>query len=284
MAVGTPAPARTAASWPAPDGSSITGSPRCSSSARNAAIGRCGHRDRLHAEVGLELELGDQAVEPRAVRRPDVDGDPHPARDHVHGSGLDVDLADGCDRAFDRDRRGAGAEHVLGGGDEGVLASQHRDRPRMTGAPFERALAAHDPDDAHREPERGARALQNRPLFDVHLQEAFGELLAVGEGRAPDAATLLVAEDHDDAAARALHRLDRRDDAERTVELASVRDGVEMRAGPDARVGAAPDQVAGAVDLDRETCLLQPLRASSCARSSPEVPATRFAPTPPPMA
>ena len=130
----------------------------------------------------------------------------------------------------------------------------------MTGASFERALAAHDPDDAHREPERGACALQDRPLFDVHLQEAFGELLALREGRAPDATTLLVAEDHDDAAARALNRLDRRDDAERTVELASVRDGVEMGAGPDARVGAAPDQVAGAVHFDREACLLQPLR------------------------
>ena len=118
----------------------------------------------------------------------------------------------------------------------------------------------------------------------MHLQEAFGQLLAVGEGCAPDATALLVAEDHDDAAARALHRLDRRDDAERTVELASVRDGVEVRAGPDARVGAAADQVAGAVHLDSETCLLQPLRSQLVCGVLPEVPATRFAPTPPPMA
>jgi len=131
----------------------------------------------------------------------------------------------------------------------------------MTGASFERALAAHDSDDAHRQPERRGGPLQHRPLFDVHLQEALGELLAVDERRAPDATTLLVAENHDDAAARAFHRLDRRDDPERTVELASVRDGVEMRAGPNARVGAAPDQVAGAVDLDRKACLLQPLRS-----------------------
>ena len=145
----------------------------------------------------------------------------------------------------------------------------------VTGAPFERGARRAR---FRRCPSRARAGRVRAPapaLVDVHLQEAFGQLLAVGEGRAPDATPLLVAEHHHDAAPRAFHRLDRRDDAERTVELAPVRNGVEMRAGPDARVGAAPDQVGGAVHLDSEDLLLQPLRHQLvCGWSSPDVPAT----------
>jgi hypothetical protein len=118
----------------------------------------------------------------------------------------------------------------------------------------------------------------------VHLQEAFGELLAVGEGRAPDATTLLVAEDHDDAAARAFHRLDRRDDAERTVELASVRDGVEMGAVQTLVSALLPIRLPALSTSTARPASSSHCAASSCALSSPDEPATRFAPTPPPMA
>ena len=56
----------------------------------------------------------------------------------------------------------------------------------------------------------------------------------------------------------ALDRLDRRDDSQRTVELAAEGHGVEVRAGPDARLGRSADQVSGSVHLDLEPGLPHP--------------------------
>src|SRR4029450_3683571 len=57
---------------------------------------------------------------------------------------------------------------------------------------------------------------------DVQLDERVGQRAALDEGPAAHAASLFLAEDNDRAASRALHRLDRSDDAERTVELAAL--------------------------------------------------------------
>ena len=87
-----------------------------------------------------------------------------------------------------------------------------------------------------------------------------GQRPALDEGRAADAAALLVPEDHNGSLVHALDRLDRGDDPERTVELASVRHRVEVRAGPDARLPGAADQVPGFVHLDLEPGVSHPAR------------------------
>jgi hypothetical protein len=122
----------------------------------------------------------------------------------------------------------------------------------------EDALAADDPDDALREPERSARAFQDGSLFDVHLEEAFGQRSELDERGAADAALLFVPEDDGRTLADALDRLDRRDDTERAVELAAVGHGIEMRARPHVRLLGAADQVAGGVDLDRQAGVAHP--------------------------
>src|SRR5207247_2898586 len=120
--------------------------------------------------------------------------------------------------------------------------------------------ATDDADDSHREPERGAGALEDRALLDMHLEEAGGQLVPLDEGGAAHAAALLVAEDDDRPVAHPLDRLDAGDDPERSVELAPVRHRVEMRAGPDLAVAEAADQVPDAVGLDAEAGVLQPAR------------------------
>ena len=150
------------------------GSPRSCSSARKAPSGLSAIGTRLEPEIGLELELGDQAVEPLSVGSAGVHGEPHPAGNHVHRPRFDVDLADGGDRAVDRARDVSDPQDVLGGGHQGVEATVHGNGARVAGLPFEGALAADDADDPHRQSERNARPLQDRPLFDVHLEEASG--------------------------------------------------------------------------------------------------------------
>src|SRR5439155_20209403 len=58
--------------------------------------------------------------------------------------------------------------------------------------------------------------------------------------------------------ASALDRLDARDAAQGSVELAPARDGVEVRPAPDRPVLQPADQVADAVGLDPEPGLLHP--------------------------
>src|SRR5581483_1410369 len=104
-------------------------------------------------------------------------------------------------------------------------------------------------------------ALEHRPLLDVELEEGTRERGRRDARAAAHAASLLVAE-RDDRQRRvgALRHLDRRDDAERTVEAAAVRDGVEVRADPQAAVAAAPEEVPGGVRLDLEPRLCEPPR------------------------
>ena len=75
----------------------------------------------------------------------------------------------------------------------------------------------------------GASAVgQARALLDVQFEERFRQLAARDQGARPRAAALLVPEDGDRPAAGPLDRLDRGDDAERAVELAALRNRVEV--------------------------------------------------------
>src|SRR6266542_1576295 len=118
-------------------------------------------------------------------------------------------------------------------GEDRIAPDGHRHRPGVPGLALEDALAAGQAGDPGDEPERHSGALEHRALLDVQLQKAGGKVAALDEGRAAAAAGLLVAEGDDGTGARALDRLDRRDDAERAVELPTCWDGVEVRSGPD---------------------------------------------------
>src|SRR5437764_857884 len=102
-----------------------------------------------------------------------------------------------------------------------------------------------------------AGALQDGPLLDVQLDEGIRELRQPPRAHRPG---LLRAEDRDAErrVAQPLRRLDRRDDAEHAVEAPAVRNRVQVRPGPDARVSAPADQVSRAVDRDLEPGLAQP--------------------------
>jgi len=128
----------------------------------------------------------------------------------------------------------------------------------MANVPFERALTTDDPDDPHCQSEWSAGALQNRPLLDVNLEEALRQRPARDEGGTADAAALLVPEDDDCPLAYAFDGLDRSDDTERTVELPSEGNRVEVRAGPDTRLRRPADEISGPVHVDLEPGLTHP--------------------------
>ena len=79
-----------------------------------------------------------------------IDRHAHASGDHVHGSGLDVDDADGRDGTLDGGRRRADLEDVLRRSDERVATASHRHGPRVASFPVEHPLATHDPDDPRR--------------------------------------------------------------------------------------------------------------------------------------
>src|SRR5207244_942751 len=82
---------------------------------------------------------------------------------------------------------------------------------------------------------------------------------ALDAGAASHAADLLAPEDRDRAAAGALDRLDRGDHPERSVELPAPRDAVQMRPRPSLRgISGASERVPGRIDLDVESCFLEP--------------------------
>src|SRR5205085_7445388 len=207
-----------------------------------------------------DLERSHEAVQTLPVGGAQVDRHADPAGDDVHRARLDVHLADGADCALRRSRQIPDAEDELGSGCEGVGAPGHRDGAGVAGLAGEDALAADDADDALSEPERHARTLEHRALLDVHLEEAFRQRPPFDELRTPDAAAFLVTEDDGRPAADPTDGLDRGDHAERAVELAAVRHGVEVRAAPDAGIRRAADQVPGGVDLHVEPRVAHPLR------------------------
>ena len=143
----------------------------------------------------------------------------------------------------------------------------HRRRSGVAGAALEPELAARVADDARDDAERHAGPLERRPLLDVELEERRRHLLVPAEGPAADAADLLAPKGDGRAARGLLDSLDRRDDAERAVELPSLRNGVEMRADPYVvTVARAAEQVAVGIDLHGETRLAEPARGQLVGR------------------
>ena len=245
--------------------------PRAAISSLEGSAAALAHRHRLGAVTGLEADSREHVVQPLAVGRADVDRETDTARDHVARAGLDVELAHGRHGSLDLQGRVADAEDLGGRLDERVLAVLHRRRSGMAGAAFEPELAARVADDARDDAERHARPLERRPLLDVELEERRRHLLVAAERAAADAADLLAAKGHDRAAARLLDGLDRGDDAERAVELPSLRHGVEM--------GADPDVVA-ACRSDRAGCRVRRPRPPARPRAASPPPARAQRPPP----
>src|SRR6266480_565960 len=114
-----------------------------------------------------------------------------------------------------------------GGLDEGVVARLHGNGARVAGTTLCDELAPGDAGDRRHDAERRAPVGQPGALLDVQLDVGARSL---GERAASGTAALLVAKGDDDAATRALDRLDPGDDAEGPVVAAPVRHRVEMRA------------------------------------------------------
>ena len=177
------------------------------------------------------------------------------AGDDVHRVRLDLDGADRRDGAVAR-----AARHVQDEArrvDERVVARVHRRRARVVGAPLEDDLAARLAGDRRDDPERLAARSSTGPCSMCSSTNASGSSV---ERLAPQRPGLLGAErdDRQRRVGQPLGRLDPGEDAEHAVEAAAVRNRVEMRARPDARVAAPAEQVAGLVDLDLEPGLAHP--------------------------
>ena len=235
--VSTPAAASTPASCPAPEGSSTAGAATRSISSRRTERIDVVELNRRQVEAGVEVERVQEARESLLVGRARIDCQPNASGNHVHGARLDLEHADRGDRAVDRPRRVAHAEHVLRRLHERVVARIHRRRAGVPGRALEHHFAPGRADDARHDAERGPRAFEHRPLLDVQLDVASGQRPCLREREASVATTLLVAKRDDTERARARADgsdcFDRGDDAERSVVLASVRHAVEVRAGPD---------------------------------------------------
>ena len=233
---GTPALARMPASWPAPEGSSRTGSAeRLQLRAqrgphlvrhRAPAPSASAPRSRARRRGGRAARRPARARRPRGRRGPGITFVP---------PGSTVTWPTVATAPFDPARDLARPQHELGGLDERVLAARHRRRARVARRAGERSAAAHVADDPGDDAERRVRAQERRPLLDVQLD--VGVRAARRSRAAAGAAALLVAEDDDaePGEAEPLDRLEPGDDAERAVEAAAAGNRVEMRARPDLR-------------------------------------------------
>jgi hypothetical protein len=256
MPLAMPAAARIPASCPAPEASSTTGSPRSRSSSARAA------RTSELSSTGSVVVSGSNPIASSSRSRPARSGARASTLIRARpGTTLDLDLSDRCDRAGNPARSRADSEHGLGGGDERVLATLHRRRAGVPRPAFEHELAPRIADDPGDDSERGACALEHRPLLDVQLEEDGRELdPARAERAAADAADLLAPERDDRPGARPLDGLEPRDDAECAVEASAPRDAVQVRPDPDARCdGRAAEQVPRRVRLHLQSCLAHPL-------------------------
>ena len=263
IALGTPAVASTPASCPAPDVSSTTG--RLASlelGAQHVLQLAAPSATGVDAVGRLEAERREQPVAPLAVGRPRVDAQRHAGGDHVAprrarprparrwrprprstGRLLDPeDLARPPSPARRRGRPSASSPR-------GPPGPRRRSSPRITPA-----MPVTIPSGAPASASRG-------PCSMCSSRNASGSS-PLGDPRpASGAAALLVTEDDDRAAAGALDRLDRGDDAERAVELPALGDGVEVRArsrprGSPFRVG--PEEIPGRSTRHLQAGLLHP--------------------------
>jgi hypothetical protein len=103
----------------------------------------------------------------------------------------------------------------------------------MARPPLDDDLSACVADDPRYDAQRSTVVSEYRPLLDVELEKGARQGTASGNERpATDATDLLAPERDDRPGAHTLHGLDRGDDAERSVETPTARDGVEMRPDP----------------------------------------------------
>ena len=268
MPVGTPAAARMAASWPAPETSSgapgaasrraASGAPL--SASRLGAAGSARSRSRRTSAVERGRVVAARASTERVTRA----GTTFVAPGSTSRRPTVATVPPRAARAH--------AEHELGRVDERVVAGVHRRRAGVVGAAREDDLAARRPGDRGHDPERLADALEHRALLDVQLEERRRQVARRRRAaRLPGAAALLVAEGDDrerDVRCRAATSI-----AATTPSAPSKRppSGTESRCEPDQTRGlaAAPEGVAARVDLDLEPGLAQPGRDEPVRRRPP---------------
>ena len=179
----TAAAARMPASWPAPDASSTTGSPRASISARSAS------RQSSLSATGSVRCAGVEADRPtRELRDARASGarastrEAHARGNDVSGAWLDVELPDSRNRAGNRSSCIPDLEYPPRRRDQCVVATVHRRRPRMPSASLEHELCSRVADDPGDDSERHV-ALGRGP--DPARREARGKRAGSG----PPAAT-----------------------------------------------------------------------------------------------
>ena len=227
MPEGMPADARMPASWPAPDGSSTTGSPEGLDLGAKRAANVLRHRRGLRADPLLDLECSREAVEPLGVGRARIHADDDAARDDVRAPRLHRHLTDGRNGAVDPACEIPRVEDELSRLHQRVLADVHRRRSGVSGRARERAAAADVSDDPGDDAQRHVcSAAASAPA-----RCAARERIRLGRAPAASRATsFLVAEDHDPEPRQAecLDRLETRDDAEGAVEPAGAGNRVEV--------------------------------------------------------
>ena len=149
--------------------------------------------------------------------------------------------------------------------DQRVRSRIHRRRPGVVGAALEHHGAAGLPADRGDDAERRAEPLEHGTLLDVQLEIGIWCPLDALAAHRPR----LLGAERDDGERRgrqAVGRLDRGDDAEHAVEPPGGRDAVEVRAGPDTRVAARPEEVARPVPRDLEAGVAHPARSELVRR------------------
>ena len=169
------------------------------------------------------------AVEPPRIGRTDIEAESDTRGDDVRAARLDLDLADRRHRAVDREGGVPNALDLRRGRHECVLAPGHRRRSGMPRPPLEHELPTCVPDDSGHDSDGRVPLGQHGALLDVELEKHPRQRVACSDERAAsDAPDLLTAKHDNRADSDALDGLDRRDDAERPVEAATLRHGVEM--------------------------------------------------------
>ena len=169
--VGTPAAARIAASWPAPE----TSSRRVGRRGRERLERRAAHRRRLGQVGRLEADRRDEPVELGGVRRARLDRE-RDARGHdVDRARLDVERGRRSRRCRAHGARDTRSTYSAASS-ERVRAGAHRRRAGVVGAALEDDLAARDAGDRGDDPDRLVRALEHGALLDVQLEVGVGQL------------------------------------------------------------------------------------------------------------
>jgi hypothetical protein len=127
----------------------------------------------------------------------------------------------------------------------------------MGGAALESDRSSRLPGHAGDDPQGLSEALEHGSLLDVDFEESAGKLC---EPPAPHRSGLLGPEGNNGERrfTQAVSGFDRRNDTERAVKAAAVRNGVEMGAAPDPGVPAMPEEIPRLVATDLEPGVAHP--------------------------